>query len=185
VTRTSDPTPPSAQPPRNYPLLPPSRPAPPLPPGATATPRAPPLPEPAAPLPPTPPPPPVPGPPAPAPIPPRGRFGAQPASRSVRSTLLPDQRREKVSVRAQRFIDNPDVQFSPCSAAPPDWAQTYRHGFPLTTEELLARGLTSVTLKPGPPSSCPLARGTRPLASRVNRCPSSWWSAPPPAWRSC
>jgi hypothetical protein len=47
------------------------------------------------------------------------------------------------------YVRNPDVQFSPCSAAPPDWAQSYRHGFPLTTEELLARGLSTVTLKPG------------------------------------
>jgi hypothetical protein len=47
------------------------------------------------------------------------------------------------------FVEHPDVQFSPCAAAPPDWAQTYRHGFPLTTEEVLARGLTTATLKPG------------------------------------
>lgn len=47
------------------------------------------------------------------------------------------------------YVRNPDVQFSPCSAAPPDWAQTYRHGFPLTTDEVLARGLTTVTLNPG------------------------------------
>jgi len=47
------------------------------------------------------------------------------------------------------FVENPDVQFSPCGAAPPDWAQTYRQGFPLTGEEVLARGLTTATLKPG------------------------------------
>jgi 50S ribosomal protein L16 3-hydroxylase len=47
------------------------------------------------------------------------------------------------------FVENPDVQFSPCGAAQPDWAQTYRHGFPLTVEEVLARGLTTVTLSPG------------------------------------
>jgi hypothetical protein len=47
------------------------------------------------------------------------------------------------------FVENPDVQFSPGSAAPPDWAQTYRHGFPLTCEEVMARGLATATLKPG------------------------------------
>ena len=47
------------------------------------------------------------------------------------------------------YVDNPDVQFSPCSAASRDWAQTYRHGFPSTTDELLARGLTTASLKPG------------------------------------
>jgi len=47
------------------------------------------------------------------------------------------------------FVENPDVQFSPGSAAPADWAQTYRHGFPLTCEEVMARGLATATLKPG------------------------------------
>lgn len=47
------------------------------------------------------------------------------------------------------FVENPDVHFSPCGAAPVDWAQAYRRGFPLTNEEVMARGLTSVTLKPG------------------------------------
>lgn len=47
------------------------------------------------------------------------------------------------------FVENPDVPFSPGSAAPPDWAQTYRHGFPLTCDEVMARGLSSATLKPG------------------------------------
>ncbi len=47
------------------------------------------------------------------------------------------------------YVDNPDVQFSPCGAAPPDWAQAYRHGFPLTAADVLARGTTTVTLKPG------------------------------------
>lgn len=50
---------------------------------------------------------------------------------------------------ANGYVDNPDVQFSPCSAAPPNWAQTYRHGFPLTTQEVVDRGLTTVTLTPG------------------------------------
>jgi 50S ribosomal protein L16 3-hydroxylase len=47
------------------------------------------------------------------------------------------------------FVENPDVQFSLCGAAPPDWAQTYRHGFPLTGEEVVARDLSTATLKPG------------------------------------
>jgi hypothetical protein len=47
------------------------------------------------------------------------------------------------------FVENPDVQFTPIGAALPDWAQAYRHGFPRTTEEIMARGLSTVTLRPG------------------------------------
>ncbi len=56
---------------------------------------------------------------------------------------------KKFHYAPNRFLENPDVQFSPCSAAPPDWAQAYRHGFPLTGDELLAEGLTTAVLKPG------------------------------------
>ncbi|HEX6274977.1 MAG TPA: hypothetical protein VFZ53_18170 [Polyangiaceae bacterium] len=47
------------------------------------------------------------------------------------------------------FVENPDVQFSPFAAALPEWGQTYRHGFPATSDALLARGFESVTLRPG------------------------------------
>jgi len=47
------------------------------------------------------------------------------------------------------FVDNPDVSFSPINAAQADWAQAYRHGFPRTSDEILDRGLTTVTLRPG------------------------------------
>ena len=47
------------------------------------------------------------------------------------------------------YVENPDVQFTPIGAAHADWGQVYRHGFPKTTDELLARGLKSVTLRPG------------------------------------
>jgi len=47
------------------------------------------------------------------------------------------------------FVENPDVQFTPIGAAQPDWAHVYRHGFPSTTDEVLARGMTPVTLRPG------------------------------------
>jgi hypothetical protein len=47
------------------------------------------------------------------------------------------------------FVENPDVQFSPFSASPPEWGQTYRRGFPLTSEEILARDFRTVTLRPG------------------------------------
>ena len=56
---------------------------------------------------------------------------------------------EEVPLCAQRLRHHPHVQFSPCGASPPDWAQTYRHGFPATAEEVLARGLTTATLTPG------------------------------------
>ncbi len=47
------------------------------------------------------------------------------------------------------YVENPDVQFTPIGAAQPDWAQAYRHGFPRTTDEIMARGLSSATLRPG------------------------------------
>jgi len=47
------------------------------------------------------------------------------------------------------FVQNPDVQFTPIGAAQPDWAQAYQHGFPRTTDEILARGMKAVTLRPG------------------------------------
>jgi hypothetical protein len=47
------------------------------------------------------------------------------------------------------YVENPDVQFSPYSASAPEWGQSYRHGFPLTSEEVLARDFRSVTLRPG------------------------------------
>jgi hypothetical protein len=48
-----------------------------------------------------------------------------------------------------RHVERPGVQFSPFAAAPPEFAQTYRRGFPATTGEIVARGLETVTLKPG------------------------------------
>jgi hypothetical protein len=50
---------------------------------------------------------------------------------------------------ANGFVENPDVQFSPYSASPPEWGQTYRHGFPLTSEEVLKRDFRTITLGPG------------------------------------
>jgi hypothetical protein len=47
------------------------------------------------------------------------------------------------------YVENPDVQFSPYSASAPEWGQSYRHGFPLTSEEVLGRDFRSVTLRPG------------------------------------
>jgi hypothetical protein len=47
------------------------------------------------------------------------------------------------------FVENPDVPFTPFGAAPAEWGQTYRNGFPLTSDELFARGFENVTLQPG------------------------------------
>jgi hypothetical protein len=47
------------------------------------------------------------------------------------------------------FVENPDVQFSPFSAAQPEWGQTYRRGFPATSDAIFARTFESVTLRPG------------------------------------
>lgn len=48
-----------------------------------------------------------------------------------------------------RYVERPDVQFSPGAAAPVEFGQSYRRGFPRTTRELLEQGLDSVTLEPG------------------------------------
>lgn len=47
------------------------------------------------------------------------------------------------------FVANPDIQFSPFAAALPEFGQTYRHGFPPSTEGIEARGLETVLLEPG------------------------------------
>jgi hypothetical protein len=47
------------------------------------------------------------------------------------------------------FVEHPDVQFSPAASVPAEWGQSYRQGFPLTTEEVLARDLETISLKPG------------------------------------
>jgi hypothetical protein len=47
------------------------------------------------------------------------------------------------------FVEAPDVQFTPYAAAPAEWGQTYRNGFPLSSDELFARGFESITLQPG------------------------------------
>jgi len=47
------------------------------------------------------------------------------------------------------YVDNPDVQFSPFGAIHADFGRCYRRGFPLTSEEVLARPFQSVELLPG------------------------------------
>jgi hypothetical protein len=48
------------------------------------------------------------------------------------------------------YVENPDVQFSPFAASMPEWGQSYRHGFPLTSEEVLSsRRFETAHLKPG------------------------------------
>jgi len=48
-----------------------------------------------------------------------------------------------------RYLDNPDVQFSPYGPAHPDFGRSYRRGFPLTSEEVLKEPFQSVDLQPG------------------------------------
>ena len=47
-----------------------------------------------------------------------------------------------------RFVSQPDTQFSPFAAAMPEFAPTYRHGFPATSAEL-AQQAETVELTPG------------------------------------
>ncbi len=50
---------------------------------------------------------------------------------------------------ANGYVQNPDVQFSPFGPAHHDFAQSYRRGFPLTSEEVLKRPFETVDLEPG------------------------------------
>lgn len=47
------------------------------------------------------------------------------------------------------YVQNPDVQFSPFGPAHPDFGPRYRHGFPLTAEEVMKRPFEIVDLEPG------------------------------------
>lgn len=47
------------------------------------------------------------------------------------------------------YVENPDVQFSPYGPAHPDFGRSYRHGFPLTSQEVLKKQFQSVELQPG------------------------------------
>ena len=47
------------------------------------------------------------------------------------------------------YVEQPDLQFSPIGAAHADFAAHYRHGFPLTSEEVLNKPFETAHLKPG------------------------------------
>ena len=47
------------------------------------------------------------------------------------------------------YVRNPDLQFSPFGPAHADFGRSYQCGFPLTAEEVLAKGFRSVDLQPG------------------------------------
>lgn len=47
------------------------------------------------------------------------------------------------------YVRNPDVQFSPYGPAHPDFARTYRDGFPPTSEDVLKLPFQTVDLQPG------------------------------------
>jgi hypothetical protein len=50
---------------------------------------------------------------------------------------------------ANGFVENADVQWSPFAASPPEWGQSYRHGYPLTSAELLRGDFQTLELRPG------------------------------------
>ncbi|MES1174578.1 MAG: cupin-like domain-containing protein [Myxococcales bacterium] len=50
---------------------------------------------------------------------------------------------------ANRYVEQPSVQFTPFATAPLEWAQSYRHGFPRSTQALLEEQLETVELEPG------------------------------------
>lgn len=47
------------------------------------------------------------------------------------------------------LVENPDIQFSPVAAAPPEFGRTYRHGFPLNASDGLLGRLETLVLEPG------------------------------------
>ncbi len=51
--------------------------------------------------------------------------------------------------RPNGYVRHPDTPFTPFSSSTPEWGQTYRRGFPLTTDEVIEQGLEELTLKPG------------------------------------
>ena len=58
--------------------------------------------------------------------------------------------RKRFRFASNGYVQNPDVQFSPFGPAHPDFAQSYRGGFPLTSDEVLSQqSFQSVDLEPG------------------------------------
>ena len=57
--------------------------------------------------------------------------------------------RKRFRYLPNRYAPQPSVQFTPFASAPPEWGQSYRHGFPRSTNELLEQQLSSVELEPG------------------------------------
>lgn len=51
--------------------------------------------------------------------------------------------------RPNGYVKHPDTPFTPFTPSTPEWGQTYRRGFPLTTNEVIEQGLEDLTLKPG------------------------------------
>jgi hypothetical protein len=47
------------------------------------------------------------------------------------------------------YVHHPDLQFSPTAAAPSEFGRAYRHGFPLSPEELVRDRLQTLVLEPG------------------------------------
>ena len=57
--------------------------------------------------------------------------------------------RKRFRYLANRYVEQPSVQFTPFAPAPAEWAQSYRAGFPRSTRALLEEPLESVELEPG------------------------------------
>jgi hypothetical protein len=56
---------------------------------------------------------------------------------------------KRFSYAKNGYVPYPDMQFSPYTAAPYGFGSSYRNGFPLTSQELFERGLTTIELEPG------------------------------------
>jgi len=59
------------------------------------------------------------------------------------------QGKKRFRYSANRFVTQADLSVAPYGAAQAEWGQVYRHGFPLTSDEIMQEGMESVTLEPG------------------------------------
>lgn len=59
------------------------------------------------------------------------------------------QGKKRFRYAANRFVTQADLSVAPYGAAPAEWGQVYRHGFPLNSHEIMQEGMETLTLEPG------------------------------------
>lgn len=56
---------------------------------------------------------------------------------------------KRFSYLENRFVERPDLAFSPVGPMVPEWGPVYRNGYPVEARELVDQGLVTIDLKPG------------------------------------